>query len=252
MELFLSFHFYARFEDWTQAFQQAPLPTKPYCISFFPFCTINILYLLQPCSHVVSSAKSSSSLSSVISMPFSPQNPQKVLQIHPVLLMRKHRLQTQSPLSIHLPKSALLLCWISLWLPCLFFFPQPPPLYPSCTRSVPPWEASLCHGLSRSSPMESSWTMRSGTMRRWASFDLRLLRPSQHCSVGVARGGHKEIHREEELGAGGQGLPGENAMSALGEILYTHHLTVWTSHWTGQSNHSPSYSHVFAVLRKMC
>ena len=40
------------------------------------------------------------------------------------------------------------------------------PLFPSCTRSVPPWGAPCCHGHSWSSPMASSWTMRSGTMRR--------------------------------------------------------------------------------------
>lgn len=149
--------------------------------------------------------------------------------------MGKYRTQTQSPLSIHLQKITLLLSWVSFWLPCLFLSPQPPPLSPSCTRSVLPWGASPCHGLSRSNPMASFWTMRSGTTRRWATFDPRLLRSPS--------GGHKEIGwrtpREEELGAGRQETPGGESWDCLtqvlfidlGESLQIHHLIVWILHW---------------------
>lgn len=82
----------------------------------------------------------------------------------------------------------------SVHLPCLFLSPQPLPLSPSCTRSVPPWGASPCHGHSRSNPMASSWTMRSGTMRRWACSAFGFARPkASHCFMG---GGQLRAQKE--------------------------------------------------------
>lgn len=155
-------------------------------------------------------------------------------------------------------------------MPCLFLSPQPLPLFPSCTRSVPPWGASPCHGHSRSSPMASSWTMRSDTMRRWASSAWGLQDPGPGMfprwwpAVGTrsqaeaSPEGRRNLVMETTDSLGEWWGPGDtDQRSSLAKAFKTQALTVLTQkrtvlsgQLTGQNQfHSPS--HMLAILMQV-
>lgn len=146
-----------------------------------------------------------------------------------------------------------------VYLLCLFLSPQPLPLFPSCTRSVPPWGALPCHGHNQSNPMASSWTMKSGTMRRWVSSVSRLARPrASPCCMGIAQlraqqNGLEEVLREvaiwwwrpEASWESSQVFSGKslqnpgNFCTNSRENLPAHHPAVWTAHWTDLGRTDP-------------